>query len=59
VDEWIVYMAPVILGDGARGLFHLPELTLMADRLELSPPVTRAVGRDLRLIFQRPQASPL
>ena len=26
VDEWLVYMAPCILGDQARGLFHLPGL---------------------------------
>ena len=27
VDEWVVYMAPCILGDQGRGLFHLPGLT--------------------------------
>ncbi len=26
VDELVVYMAPVVLGDAARGLFNLPQL---------------------------------
>jgi len=53
VDEWIVFMAPVILGDSARGLFHLPELTRMVERHALPPPEIRAVGRDVRFIFRR------
>jgi diaminohydroxyphosphoribosylaminopyrimidine deaminase/5-amino-6-(5-phosphoribosylamino)uracil reductase len=51
VDEWIVYMAPVVLGDGGRGLFHLPELTRMADRYELALKEVRQVGRDIRMTF--------
>ena len=53
VDEWIVYMAPVVLGDGGRGLFHLPELTRMADRYELALKDVRQVGRDVRMRFGR------
>jgi diaminohydroxyphosphoribosylaminopyrimidine deaminase/5-amino-6-(5-phosphoribosylamino)uracil reductase len=53
VDEWIIYMAPVILGDGGRGLFHLPELTTMAERFELKLTDVRQVGKDLRLTFRR------
>lgn len=53
VDEWIVYMAPVVLGDGGRGLFHLPELTRMADRYELALKEVRQVGRDVRMTFGR------
>ncbi|RQW81202.1 MAG: bifunctional diaminohydroxyphosphoribosylaminopyrimidine deaminase/5-amino-6-(5-phosphoribosylamino)uracil reductase RibD [Methylococcus sp.] len=49
VDEWIVYLAPVVLGDGGRGLFHLPQLTRMADRIGLQLLDQRRVGGDLRL----------
>ncbi|WP_188114796.1 bifunctional diaminohydroxyphosphoribosylaminopyrimidine deaminase/5-amino-6-(5-phosphoribosylamino)uracil reductase RibD [Methylococcus geothermalis] len=55
VDEWHVYIAPCILGDQARGLFHLPGLTEMADRPELAISDVRRVGKDMRLIL-RPSA---
>jgi diaminohydroxyphosphoribosylaminopyrimidine deaminase/5-amino-6-(5-phosphoribosylamino)uracil reductase len=51
VDEWVVYLAPCILGDGGRGLFHLPGLELMADRFELALQDVRRVGKDLRLVL--------
>ena len=51
VDEWLIYLAPVVLGDGGRGLFHLPGLSRMADRYELRLRETRQVGRDVRLCF--------
>ena len=35
VDELVIYMAPLLLGDRARGLFQLPELTRMSGRREL------------------------
>lgn len=44
VDEWIVYLAPCILGNTGRGLFHLPELEHMADRFELRLVESRQVG---------------
>lgn len=49
LDELIIYMAPVLLGDNARGLFHLPALTRMAERIELTLDDIRSVGRDLRI----------
>ncbi len=49
VDELIIYMAPKLMGDGARGLFHLPGLEQMADALELSITDVRAVGCDWRI----------
>jgi diaminohydroxyphosphoribosylaminopyrimidine deaminase/5-amino-6-(5-phosphoribosylamino)uracil reductase len=51
VDEWIVYMAPVVLGDGGRGLFCLPGLERMVDRFELALKDVRQVGRDVRMTF--------
>lgn len=48
-DELILYVAPHLMGDGARGLFHLPGLRQMADRIELEIIDARSLGRDLRL----------
>jgi diaminohydroxyphosphoribosylaminopyrimidine deaminase/5-amino-6-(5-phosphoribosylamino)uracil reductase len=55
VDELVVYMAPTVLGDEARGLFHLPGLRRMAERIDLELTEARTVGRDLRLTL-RPAA---
>lgn len=49
VDELILYLAPHLLGDGARGLFILPGLEQMRDRIELEIADVRAVGRDWRI----------
>lgn len=51
VDEWIVYLAPVVMGDGARGLFHLPGLERMRDRFQMKLEEVRQVGGDVRLRF--------
>jgi diaminohydroxyphosphoribosylaminopyrimidine deaminase/5-amino-6-(5-phosphoribosylamino)uracil reductase len=37
------------MGDAARGLFALPGLQHMAQRIDLSIQDIRAVGRDLRI----------
>jgi len=49
VDEIVVYIAPHIMGDSAKGLFHLPELQNMQKRIELEIKDIRAVGKDWRL----------
>lgn len=49
IDELIVYMAPHLMGDQARGLFHLPGLDTMADRIALDIQDIRAVGTDWRI----------
>ncbi len=51
VDEWVIYMATVILGDQGRGLFNMPTLQIMADKKELHLKQTRQIGNDLKLIF--------
>ncbi|MDD4913645.1 MAG: bifunctional diaminohydroxyphosphoribosylaminopyrimidine deaminase/5-amino-6-(5-phosphoribosylamino)uracil reductase RibD [Methylococcales bacterium] len=51
VDEWLIYMAPCILGDEGRGLFHLPGLQTMQDRKQLKLLNVRQLGPDLRLTF--------
>lgn len=54
LDELVIYMAPVLLGDGGRGLFNL-HLEQMSERVELHIYDMRAVGRDWR-ITARPSA---
>jgi diaminohydroxyphosphoribosylaminopyrimidine deaminase/5-amino-6-(5-phosphoribosylamino)uracil reductase len=49
VDELVIYMAPHLLGDAARGLFVLPGLERMAQRIKLSVRDIRAVGDDWRI----------
>ena len=49
IDELIIYMAPVLMGDKARGLFHLPGLESMADKIQLEIIEVRAVGCDWRI----------
>lgn len=52
IDELIVYQSPMLLGDGARGMFHLPAINTMADRIELEITGTRRVGKDVRIILK-------
>lgn len=49
IDEIVVYMAPVIMGDGARGLFHLPGIENMTQKLPLIIEDLRSVGTDWRI----------
>jgi diaminohydroxyphosphoribosylaminopyrimidine deaminase/5-amino-6-(5-phosphoribosylamino)uracil reductase len=50
-DEWIVYMAPCVLGDRGRGLFTLPGIRTMADKKILKLTDVRQVGPDLKLTY--------
>lgn len=54
VDEWLIYMAPCVLGDQARGLFQFPELQSMLDKKLFHFNEVRAVGPDLRLTLSGP-----
>ena len=49
VDELLLYVAPVLLGDQARALLELPPLADMSRRWGLDVLDRRAVGDDLRL----------
>lgn len=49
VDEIIIYMAPHIMGDNAKGLFHLPELDKMKHRISLKIKDVRSIGNDIRI----------
>lgn len=50
IDELVIYMAPSLMGAGARGLFNLPGLERMADRIQLQIRDIRKVGQDFRII---------
>lgn len=52
VDELIVYQAPHLMGDAARGLVSLPGLDRMQDRIGLTLLDVRRVGDDLRLRYR-------
>lgn len=49
VDEIVVYMAPCLMGDEARGLFSLAGLSEMKDRISLGIQDVRTIGKDLRI----------
>lgn len=49
VDELIIYLAPCLVGDCARGLFNLPALEDLSQRRELAITDMRQFGTDLRI----------
>src|SRR6185503_9970063 len=49
VDELVLYMAPMILGNSAQGLFALPEFTSLDEAPRPRIIDVRAVGRDWRI----------
>ena len=49
VDEIVVYLAPALLGDTARGMFTLPGVAAMRDRLRLEITGVARLGVDLRI----------
>ena len=50
VDELVLYCAPHIMGNNERGMFALPPLARMADRVQLEIQDVRAFGQDWRVI---------
>jgi diaminohydroxyphosphoribosylaminopyrimidine deaminase/5-amino-6-(5-phosphoribosylamino)uracil reductase len=49
IDELIIYMAPRVLGAGARGMFEVPALESLADAARVTFDDVRKVGADLRI----------
>jgi diaminohydroxyphosphoribosylaminopyrimidine deaminase/5-amino-6-(5-phosphoribosylamino)uracil reductase len=49
VDEFIVYLAPSLLGPTARALVELPEISQLEQRMRLEFTECKPVGPDLRL----------
>lgn len=52
IDEIVLYQAMHLMGDGARGLFHLPAVTEMQQRIALQLKDCRQIGDDLRLTLK-------
>jgi len=50
VDELLLYVAPTLLGDAARGMFDLPELAALSGRRDLRIIDISRVGEDIRLL---------
>ncbi|HYT86084.1 MAG TPA: bifunctional diaminohydroxyphosphoribosylaminopyrimidine deaminase/5-amino-6-(5-phosphoribosylamino)uracil reductase RibD [Burkholderiales bacterium] len=50
VDELLVYLAPRIIGDSGRGMFHLPELTELSQTTALEIRGVERIGADLRIL---------
>jgi diaminohydroxyphosphoribosylaminopyrimidine deaminase / 5-amino-6-(5-phosphoribosylamino)uracil reductase len=59
VDELVLYLAPQLLGDVARGMASLGELTQLDQRIELQWQDVRQVGNDLRIVAKVKSANPL
>jgi len=49
VDDLLLYVAPQLLGDMARGMANLGELTRLDQRISLKWQDVRQVGQDLRI----------
>lgn len=53
VDEWVIYLAPKLLGRGA-GMFNMGPLTELAQGVELEFTSSTMVGPDLRIVARIP-----
>jgi diaminohydroxyphosphoribosylaminopyrimidine deaminase/5-amino-6-(5-phosphoribosylamino)uracil reductase len=49
IDELIIYMAPRVLGDAARGMFEMPPLQSLTDDYRVTFDDVRKLGADLRI----------
>ncbi|WP_230209723.1 bifunctional diaminohydroxyphosphoribosylaminopyrimidine deaminase/5-amino-6-(5-phosphoribosylamino)uracil reductase RibD [Solemya velum gill symbiont] len=56
IDELVLYMAPHLMGDDARGLVHLPGLDTMEQRIELQLTDLRQLGNDMRMTYRIKEA---
>jgi diaminohydroxyphosphoribosylaminopyrimidine deaminase/5-amino-6-(5-phosphoribosylamino)uracil reductase len=52
VDELLLYVAPVVLGEHARPMFEGLPIDTMSDRLSMAIVETRRIGEDVRLLLQ-------
>lgn len=50
VDELLLYMAPVLVGHAAQGIFNLAELETLDDATRLALRDARMIGPDLRIL---------
>ncbi len=59
VDEMIVYIAPSILGDSARGMASIPSLQFLSQRIIGEFTDIRQIGNDLRITLRLRRKSKL
>jgi diaminohydroxyphosphoribosylaminopyrimidine deaminase/5-amino-6-(5-phosphoribosylamino)uracil reductase len=52
VDEYLVYLAPQLLGPG-QGMANLPALTALSDSVQLAFHAVDRIGQDLRLLLRK------
>jgi len=52
IDELVIYMAPKLMGDAGRGLFHIPDLDKMRDVFDLDIEDIRSIGPDIRMTLK-------
>ena len=50
VDELLLYLAPMVVGNAARGMFNLPALTALDTAMKFEVRECRQIGGDLRVI---------
>ncbi|HEU0289264.1 MAG TPA: dihydrofolate reductase family protein, partial [Burkholderiales bacterium] len=50
VDELLVYLAPMLIGDKAPGMFELPELTDLSGGRKARISDVRTIGPDIRVM---------
>jgi diaminohydroxyphosphoribosylaminopyrimidine deaminase/5-amino-6-(5-phosphoribosylamino)uracil reductase len=50
VDELLIYLAPSILGDAAQGMFDLPAVAALDERVRLTLRSVDRIGTDLRIL---------
>jgi diaminohydroxyphosphoribosylaminopyrimidine deaminase/5-amino-6-(5-phosphoribosylamino)uracil reductase len=59
IDELVLYIAPKLLGDSARGMFALPALAALGDGWDVEIEHVAVVGADLRVVASvRPHPPP-
>ena len=49
IDEFVIYLAPHLIGDQARGMFGMPELTALSECRSLTIVDIRQIGNDIRI----------
>lgn len=49
IDEFLIYYAPILMGDAGKGMFSMAALTEMSQRAQLEIMDIRQVGGDIRL----------
>lgn len=50
VDELLLYLAPMLVGDSAHGLFNLPAMIGLSEAIRLNITDVRSIGKDLRIL---------